>query len=80
MDVSVDGLLKDEVNHRIDREKGTLRTEVSMKILFINRRQRKRECNKSLVVPTLLYGWETWSLNDTMKRRRLEAVEIYIWD
>ncbi|XP_069947548.1 RNA-directed DNA polymerase from mobile element jockey isoform X1 [Cherax quadricarinatus] len=75
VDVSADGSMKDEVNHRIDEGKrvsGALRSLWRQRTLFL---EAKRGMYESIVLPTLLYGCEAWVVN-VAARRRLEAVEM----
>ena len=75
MDITSDGGMDEEVNHRITEVKkawGALK-DVSKK-RYISR-EAKVGRYEGIIEPSILYGCEVWALK-VHERKRMEAVEI----
>ena len=75
VDITSDGGMDEEVNHRITDAK---KTWGALKVLWSKRhisREAKVGMYEGIIEPSLLYGCEVWSLK-LRERKRMEAVEM----
>ena len=75
VDISSDGGIGEEVNHKITEAKKAWGTLKNVR----KKRHISREANvgmyKGIIEPSLLYGCEVWTLK-VHERKRMEAVEM----
>lgn len=75
MDVAANGTLGEEINHRVNEAEKVIG---AVRAVWKGRKiskEAKVGMFESIVVPTMLYGSETWALK-AEERRRIEVVEL----
>ena len=73
--ISADGGMREEVAHRVVDGRKVWGTMAKLWKKNIISREVKRELYERIVIPTRVYGSETWSLS-AQERRKIEVFEM----
>ena len=73
--IITDGGMREGVTHRVLEGRKVWRTMAKLWKEDLISREVKGELYERVVIPTVVYGWETWSLS-AQERRKIEVFEM----